>query len=74
MPKPPTKLHVRDQQAAVLLDPVRLELNRMTARLDHYLDKAKIDDDGVEALQRARSAVADTAAEIAAIATEAKLR
>lgn len=72
MPKPATKLHVRQQEAAVLLDPVRLELNRLTARLDHYLAKATIDEASTDALERARRAVQAAAESVAAIESEAQ--
>jgi hypothetical protein len=69
MPKPSTKMHVREQDAGVLLDPVRIELNRLTIRLDHYLAKMKLADADVVALTRARevvSAAAETVTDIQA--------
>lgn len=74
MPLPAIKLHVRQQEAGVLLDPIRIELNRLTARLDHYLAKATIDDASVEALTRARTAVNQAAEAVAAIEAEANGR
>ena len=74
MPLPAIKLHVRQQEAGVLLDPIRIELNRLTARLDHYLDKATIDDASVDALSRARAAVHQAADAVSAIEAEANGR
>ena len=71
MPLPAVQLHVREQEAAVLLDPIRLELTRLTARLDHYLAKAKIDEASIDALERARLAISDAATTVAAIEAEA---
>jgi hypothetical protein len=67
MPRPATKMHVREQDATVLLDPVRIELNRLTVRLDHYLAKMKLDEAGVAALTRAREVVSQAAETVADI-------
>ena len=72
MTLPAVKLHVRQQEASVLLDPVRLELNRLTARLDHYLRKASLDEASIDALTRAHQAVQAAAETVAAIEAEAK--
>ena len=61
MAKPATKMHVREQDASVLLDPVRIELTRMTIRLDHYLAKLNLDDDDIVAITRAREVVSQAA-------------
>jgi hypothetical protein len=70
MTLPAVKLHVRQQEAHVLLDPIRLELNSLTRRLDHYLGKATIDDASVDALKRARAAIRTAAETIASIEAE----
>ena len=62
MEQPAVRLHVRRQDASVLLDPIRIELNRLTVRLDHYLAKLELSDADIIAITRAREVVS-TAAE-----------
>lgn len=73
MEQPAARLHVREQEASVLLDPVRIELNRLTVRLDHYLAKLKLSDADVVAITRAREVVstaAETVTDIQSSASE----
>ena len=71
MSRPATKMHVREQDAGVLLDPIRIELNRLTVRLDHYLAKLKLSDADIVAITRAREVVSTAAETVTDIQTNA---
>jgi hypothetical protein len=71
--QPPTRLHFRQQDAAALLDPVRLELHQLQNRLDHYLERLILSDDDTERLAQARQAIEDAAAQIGALQAEASI-
>ncbi len=59
------KYHVGKQQADALLAPVRRDLDTLTARVQHYLDRVSIASDAdADALRRAYTALATARDEI----------
>ena len=71
-PHPPARLHFREQEASVLLDPIRIELRQLQSRLDHYLDRLILSDDNTVALSQARDAIAEARVRIETLQTEAR--
>jgi hypothetical protein len=72
-PQPPAKLHFRQQEAAALLDPVRIELDQLHTRLEHYLERLILSDGDTERLTLAREAIEEAAARIGALQAEASI-
>jgi hypothetical protein len=72
-PQPPAKLHFRQQEAAALLDPVRIELNQLQTRLEHYLERLNLSDGDTERLALAREAIEAAAARVGALQAEASI-
>mgnify|MGYP000305882461 CR=1 FL=1 len=52
------KLHIMQQDAFALLNPVRLELAQLEARLQNYLDRLAFDEDDLSLIESARAALA----------------
>lgn len=74
MPRPPARLHFREQEAAALLDPIRLELERLDTRLDHYLTRLILSDANAETLGQARAAIAQAVTTVSRLQQEAGQR
>ena len=74
MTLPSIKLHIRQQEAGVLLDPIRLELIRLSTRLDHQIAKLNLDDASIDDLVRARTAINQAIDAVASIEMEANQR
>jgi hypothetical protein len=72
--QPPAKLHFRQQEAAALLDPFRIELHQMEARLAHYLERLILSDEDTARLAMAREAIDEAAARVGALQAEASIR
>jgi hypothetical protein len=71
--QPPAKLHFRQQEAAALLDPVRIELHQIQSRLDHYLERLHLSEGDTERLAQAREAIEAAAARVGALQAEASI-
>lgn len=72
--QPPARLHFRQQEAAALLDPFRIELNQMEARLAHYLERVILSDEDTARLAQAQEAIGEAATRIGALQAEASIR
>ena len=66
------KLHIMQQDAFALLDPVRLELAELEARLQNYLDRLAFDEDDLNLIESARAALAVAHHELVRLSEEAK--
>lgn len=74
MPETPVKLHMGPQEAASLLDPVRLELVRLERRLARFVERAELSEADITTLATAQTSIAGAAADITRLQTEAKTR
>lgn len=74
MPDTPVKLHMGPQEAAALLDPIRLELIRLGARIDRIVARAELTPADIATLTEARDEIAGAQAGIARLQTEASAR
>jgi hypothetical protein len=72
MPDTPVKLHMGPQEAAALLDPIRLELARLETRIARFLERAELIATDSATLSSARSAVNGALAEISRLQAEAR--
>ncbi|MGH2547774.1 MAG: hypothetical protein ACRDHN_00165 [Thermomicrobiales bacterium] len=72
MPETPVKLHMGPQEAASLLDPIRLELTRLETRLARFVERAELTEADIATLVGARTSIAGATAEISRLQTEAK--
>jgi hypothetical protein len=74
MPEAPVKLHMGPQEAVALLDPIRLELIRLEARLARFVERAELGEADIAALTNAQAAISGASATIGRLQTEAKTR
>jgi hypothetical protein len=74
MPETPVKLHMGSQEAASLLDPIRLELIRLETRLARFAERAELSEADITTLAHAHASIASATAEISRLQTEAKTR
>lgn len=65
------KLHIMQQDAFALLNPVRLELAVLESRLQNYLDRLAFDEDDLNLIESARAALAVAHHELARLNEEA---
>lgn len=72
MPDTPVKLHMGPQEAASLLDPIRLELGRLETRLARFVERAELNDADVATLSSAQASIAGAKDDISRLQTEAK--
>jgi hypothetical protein len=72
MPDAPVKLHMGPQEAAALLDPVRLELARLEKRLARFIERAQLSEADIATLSSAQSALGVALTDISRLQSEAK--
>jgi len=68
----PVKLHMGPQEAAALLDPVRLELARLEKRLARFIERAQLSEADIATLSSAQSTLDVALADISRLQSEAK--
>ncbi|CAN5627080.1 hypothetical protein BH09CHL1_BH09CHL1_19800 [soil metagenome] len=74
MPETPVKLHMGPQEAASLLDPIRLELRQLEMRLARFVERAELSEADITTLARAKTSIGGATVEISRLQTEAKAR
>lgn len=74
MPDTPVRLHMGPQEAASLLNPIRLELARLEVRLARFVERAELTGPDIATLSSAQAVVSGAASEISRLQTEAKAR
>jgi len=74
MPDTPVRLHMGPQEATALLDPIRLELARLSARLDRIIARAELTPADITTLTAAREELAGAQAGISRLQTGASAR
>ena len=74
MPDIPVRLHMGPQEATALLDPIRLELIRLGARLERIIARAELTPDDIATLTAAREELSGAQAGISRLQTEASAR
>lgn len=72
MPDAPVKLHMGPQEAAALLDPIRLELARLEARVARFIERASLTETDVALLAGAQSALGTALTDISRLQSETK--
>ncbi len=74
MPDTPVKLHMGSQEAAALLDPIRLELIRIAARLDRVIARAELSPSDIAALTAAHAEITTASTGITRLQSEVSAR